>query len=253
MRKNLLMMILCLLMFPAITCQAAPEYFYRPVTDLDPIIGTWYDSKGNVALTISSDYSINSCKVLEVWRERYTPKTIFCKISERSGIRTIRIEHDARNYNAPNFTGKFSRSNDYHELIIIDEVMSLRRTKEPRYFESVGGIYLGMSKDDVVKLYGQPSKIEVPGSITTSYWRYGDEFSLTFSGDVVTNIAFKKNGNRKFDWSGLSANNSFDEYMTKYNGIKSKSPGYLIIGNGEMISIIDTFGTAALYHYTGEV
>ena len=50
------------------------EYYSRSVTELNKMIGTWYDSKGNVALTIGSDYSINGCKVLAFYlnNERFT-------------------------------------------------------------------------------------------------------------------------------------------------------------------------------------
>ena len=72
--KNLLsaVIIAFVVTFSINICSA--EYYSRSVTELNKMIGTWYDSKGNVALTIGSDYSINGCKVLAFYlNNEYTP------------------------------------------------------------------------------------------------------------------------------------------------------------------------------------
>ena len=146
------------ILIPAMTCQA--EYMSRSITELKRMVGTWYDTKGNVALTIGSDYSINGCKVLALYlNAHYTPiftpqsaAVYTCRIADGSGYRDIHLDYHS-------MPSVFLSTPDYHETIFLNGKTALRRTKKPRYFESVGGIFLGMSKDDVLKLYGQPSSV----------------------------------------------------------------------------------------------
>ena len=227
----ILSMVVAVMMIPEMTCQA--DYYSRPVTELAPMIGTWYDVNGNVALTIGSDYSINGCKIVAFYLNGdYNPMffgngVYVCRINEGNRTRDIIIDYNS-------MPSVFS-SNDYHEMIILNGQTMLRRTKNPRYFESIGGVYIGMSKNQVASLYGQPTSIgRNYGCVTT--WKYSKEgFDVNFAGDGVVSITIYPTGNRRFDWSGLSANNSINDFKYKYNSREGQVRHIQIIGYGESI------------------
>lgn len=168
---------------PAMICQASPAL----VKELKNISGNWYDTNGNLVLTISSDYKINGGTVLDV---EINEGDYQIKIDEGISYRIINL-------------GAFGSYEGYHEMRILGNLASgnkivLRKTKEPRYFESVGGIYLGMDKNQVASLYGTPSSDNSQYGRTT--WKYDNEgFSVEFDCGVVTGITIYSYGDRRFD------------------------------------------------------
>ena len=127
-------------------------------------------------------------------------------------------------------------------MIILDGQTGLRRSKNPRYFESIGGMYIGMSKNEVLRLYGQPSRIR-DGYGWTKEWHYNQEnFNVNFAGDTVISISIYKNGNRRFDRTGLSAKDSINTFRYKYNA-RDILRSSLEIGHGEMITFFDDYVT----------
>ena len=248
----ILSIVLAVMMIPMMTCQA--EYYSLPVTKLKDLVGTWYDVNGNVALTIESDYSINGCKIVALYYNDDYNNTFFgdgiyiLRINEGNRIRDINLDFRGfaeTNYWIKNgYPLKFYSSNGYHKIIIVDWKNALRNTKNPRHFESVGGIYLEMDKNQVISLYGQPS------SSDNYSWKYNKEgFELRFAGNVVSHITIYSYGNRRFDWSGLSANDSKSTFMIKYNGIGGLSPSSIRIGYGEEIFFRNNSVTLAFTLY----
>ena len=197
MKNFLSVMIIAFVVAFSANCSAAS------VTDLKYITGNWYDTKGNLVLTISNDYKINGCVVMAL---EYNPTGIY-KIILNEGNRYSDIELS--------YGGM-----DYHKTLLLNwksnNPIPLRRTKKPRYFESIGGIYLGMDKDDVIKLYGQPLSIENLNRRFTT-WKYREGFDVKFEFGVVYSITIYKNSDRRFDRSGLSANDSLQAFKNKYN------------------------------------
>ena len=224
-------MLVAIMIFPCINCQAYTRT--TSITNLEKIMGNWYDSKGNLALTIGRDYTINGCQVIaayftnEFYSLYFGAANEVYRIIEKNGYRDINFEH---------YFGK----NGNHEMLIVDGKNTLRRTKEPRYLESIGGIYLGMDKDQIVSLYGQPSKIETVRHHVE--WNYDNEgFNVHFVGNVVDRIKIYPNGNRRFDRTGLSARDSKETFKQHYNAKNGFNQRYgvtdkiLDIGNGEEI------------------
>ena len=222
---------------PAMTCEAYPRDYDSidylgsgPVTWLKSIIGNWYDTKGNLVLSISNDYKINGCTVLGVKAGNVGLTVV--KIDEGNRYRTI-VWWDTDPH------GPYSYP-DHHMLYMDlpnDTGYALRRTKEPRYFESVGGIYIGMDKDEVLKLYGQPSSTERHSNFE-SVWKYNNlGLDLEFGYNVVREITIYPYGDRRFDRSGLSARSSKAEFEYKYGNrvIGDGSMGYIDIGHNEKI------------------
>ena len=64
MRKITFIIFVCLIM---ISSNVSAKMRSISVTDINKIVGEWYDSKGNLALTIGSDYTINGCKVVAAY------------------------------------------------------------------------------------------------------------------------------------------------------------------------------------------
>ena len=227
LRKIFLWSLLVVAIFiPAMTCGA--ENYPLPVTVLKERVGNWYDAKGNLVLSIGNDYTINGCKVVSVYsiisdQGYFNDFILKCRILEKSGYRDIYFDE---NINA------WIDSNDYHRMIILDGKTALRNTREPHYFESIGGIYIGMDKDKVLKLYGQPSSTHVERMVTT--WKYKEGFDVTIVGGVVMTIIIYPDSDRRFDWSGLSARDSFDAFKNKYKHGYTERSYY--IGHGEGIN-----------------
>lgn len=222
MKKILFAVMIALVVTFAAHCSAMES---SPVTVLKPIIGNWYDAKGNLVLTISNDYKINGCTVMSVKYGADSAALYEIRINEGTGYRNITLVNWG-----------FA----YHETLSLNwrsnNEIPLRRTKEPRYFESVGGIYLGMHKDDVTKLYGQPTSVKNEGRYII--WKYREGFDVAVENGIVLSITIYKNSDRRFDWSGLSANSSRDDFAYKY-GKRVGRRGGIKIGYGETIFIYE--------------
>jgi len=230
--------IFCVMIFSA-NCQA------DSVTKIKPIIGTWYDMNGNPTLTISSDYSINGCKILDYIEigGDYDSSVCEVKIFEKTGLKNLRIEH--WHCLVSNDVG----DENFHEIISIDKKIPYRRTKNQKYIESVGGIYLGMTESAVLKLYGEPSYKEINSDFRNSFELEYKNLGLLLSFDngIVKSIKIFDYGDRKFDKSGLSARDSIESYRKFYKPITNNT--YIIrgeaiyIGNGETIFFGENFVT----------
>jgi len=224
------MIIFCVVIFST-NCQAGD------VNRLEDIIGNWYDTNGNLALTISKDYSINGCKILNCELFGFTNYVAGIrydlKIIEKTGVRDLILE-----YVSSSTAKKFSERN-FHEMLIIDCQNFYYREKNRYHYESVGGIYLGMKKNEVLKLYGEPSAVEKTPYVYNSWeFKYkNDGFDVQIVGDRVFSIKIYDYSNRKFDISGLSARDSEESYKRFYKpkayvGIRGS---VFYIGNGELI------------------
>ena len=231
MKKIIFSVLIALMIVPTV-CMAGQ--YSLPLTRMKPMVGNWYDSKGNLALTISSDYTINGCKILdlEIIGGEYFGLTYKVKILEQAGERDIVLFHH---------TGDMQKTaEEYHEFIHIGK-QTFIRTKTPRYYESVGGLYLGMNKDKVLSLYGQPSKIDESNfrnSLNSSTWSYEKiGLEVHFTGDILSSITIYPKSNLHFDKSGLSATDSMETFKNFYRADKIvKSRSFVIyIGHGESI------------------
>ena len=81
-----------------------------------------------------------------------------------------------------------------------------------------------------------------------SDWEYGNlGLELHFSWNVVTGITIYPNGDRRLDWSGLSAKSSQADFERKYNTSMSRR-GNIDIGHGELIRMNKIrFGNDGVY------
>ncbi len=213
---------------------SAIDYNSVSVTELKDIVGNWYNAKGDLVLTISNDYKLNGCPILSVGYVGDTAAMYKIRINEGNHYKDIEVAH----------TGSYEKYSD-HEMLMMNwtdknNVYALRRNKNPRYFESIGGIYIGMNQNEVLKIYGEPSSKEHFDRFFTDWiWKYKN-FGLEVSvyGGVVTGIKIYSYGDRKFDRSGLSAKNLMADFENVYRNKFSRRRN-LDIGHGEIISFRD--------------
>ncbi len=166
--------------------------------------GTWYDDAGNVFMTISNGH-INGAKVVDIG----TPIG-----SNSGGSANVRVIDD-KGYRDIYFEWICHTVNP---LLQINNSINLHKAKDPRTFESVGGIYLGMPQSEVLKRYGKPDLIDDKDNPSIVRWLYrNDRWIIGFTFGCVSEIAIFANSTRRFDWSGFNCYNSPDEYRKKYN------------------------------------
>lgn len=151
--------------------------------------GDWYDSAGNLVLSINGHY-INGCKVVAYLA---CGEARGYRIQEADGYRDIGLTSEAMNE---------------MDFLIFNEQQTLRHSKEPQYTESIAGLYLGMSQKDLEALYGSPTRKEtynvgVGDSFPHANWYYGDKFKVCFLGDMISSITFYHPETLSYDKSGV--------------------------------------------------
>ena len=176
------------------TTQAAPD---QNVVDwLDPAAGEWYSTKGNLVMTIEGN-TINGCAVTDPKDCTYDyPRTGTFTIHEQTGDRTIKMD----------LMGHKS-----HQYLIVDNKMPLRRSLNADRYESIGGVYLGMTEADLTAAYGQPSSTAEDQG--TDRWIYDSHHMDAYlQGGIVIGIRIYDGSDLKFDKSGLTAGDTTGAY-----------------------------------------
>ena len=223
MRKIIAMFIFGIaLMISTITCYAL-DYQSIPISQAfgryGISTGSWYDTNGNLILTTDGDY-MNGQKIISVGFTGDTVAFYKFRVKDGNGYSDIELQ-------------TFGSAEGDHVMLVLNGTTPLRQTQNPQYFESIGGIYLGMPKNKVMSIYGEPLSVENRGK--TSTWTYNG-FEVFFEYDVVTSITIYGRSDRRFDLSGLSANSSKEDFERKYE-VKFSRRGNLNIGHGEVINI----------------
>jgi len=174
------------------------------------IVGNWYDESGNLIFKISSDYTINGCKILELKIGIAEDLTGYkCKISEKTGVREINFYH---------------LGEDWHEMLFYDGNSVVYKFPK-KYIESVEGIYLGMKKAEVLKILGNPSEIKTYSDNHFVYKNKNIEVWF-FENVFVSAIRIDRNSD------------NFSRFFKKYKFLATWNPEYIEcegIGHGEYI------------------
>ena len=205
MKKLLSIVAVCFVFFMAVSmnCLAkgeGTESRENMLQWLEPAEGDWYSTKGNLTLTIQGDY-INNCKVLGAQNCTYDyPRSgTFC-VAEAAGNRNIKMD---------------LFGNNVHQYLIVDDHMVLRRSTRPEYNESAGGIYLGMTQEDVLQHYAHPTNIIAENG--TERWEYdANKFDVIFKSNIVVGIRLYEDSTKHFDKSGLGAASAPSAYKEAY-------------------------------------
>ncbi|SDG76245.1 hypothetical protein SAMN05216584_11162 [Selenomonas sp. WCT3] len=151
--------------------------------------GNWYDSAGNLVLSINGHY-INGCKVVA-----------YLGCGDASGYRI----QEADGYRDIGLMPEHMNAMDF---LIFNEKQTLRHSEEPQYTESIAGLYLGMSQKDLEALYGSPTRKEKRNvgpsdTFPQDVWYYEDVFKVRFLGDMISSITFYHPEELVYDKSGF--------------------------------------------------
>ena len=203
-----------------------------PKSWLKYLSGDWYDNNGKLVLSIHDGY-INGCKILYCQRVAGGGGMAggdFC-ISESAGNRLIHLSWNIQHQQS--------------ESLAVDRRQTLHKFF-PFHFESVGGIHLGMTRDEVNKKLGNDikkiSKSEVT-RLTGNTFGFDDisfveklGVILTFEAGSVDRIILLKSSKAVFDRSRLNCSNSLKDFAAAYQIPLPRYPKHFGIGHGEHIS-----------------
>lgn len=204
MKKLLGLVVLCLTLLglSPLGCLAAEsEMDYSAAGWLGPADGEWYSTAGALTMVIENN-TINGFSVTNMQNCTFGyPRTGNFTIDENGKEKTIQLE---------------VLGNKSHQYLVIDDNILLRRSLLPDYNESMGGIYLGMTKEDLKSLYKEPTSIVTEQG--TEVWNYdAHKFAIVFKKNIISAIRMFKGSDRKFDKTLLGADDAPADYTTAYS------------------------------------
>lgn len=217
----LVVMSLVLLLITSVTSadQMSAQFY---MSTLNRIQGTWYDTEGHPSWIFNGG-TFNGYRIVGFYDAVGGSSDFGVKMGlEVNGqYKTLPIE----------FQGLSSNPNRYHQYLFIDG-RAYRRTSQERYYESVGGIYLGMSVSQVISLYGQP---DVNQNNSIGYSKLG--LLLDVKNSIVEQIRLYTYGDRRFDRTGLNASSPLQSYVNSYglDRYPAIDGGHSDIGNAEFL------------------
>lgn len=125
-------------------------------------------------------------------------------------------------------------------LLILNDKEVFYRNERVNYFESIGGVYIGMSKKDLFMLYGEPTRI-TKGNLIEECFYDDDLWKIRLFAGYVSAITIFKGGTRKFDRTGYDCYTSLSNYLNayqckNYGGIYEEGDNYYVIWTSEKYS-----------------
>lgn len=211
-------------LFSSLTIEAQQMSVDSVVRASQKVSGEWYDARGNKVLTISNGY-INGCLIVggADFVGGYPGAGVFI-IQEAQGRKAIHLEW---------------LGNGEHRTLIMNKKDQLTNRLQKEHYESVRGVHLGMTRQQVIDLLGMPSSSDVRGRETLRYEDLGLSIDIDYNMVVVITITGKGS---HFDKSGLGVDASMIEYYNFYQFNRMPSElskdifqGPFSIGHGEYI------------------
>ena len=223
--KLMIGMALCIsCLFSSLTIEAQQMSVDSVLRASQKVSGEWYDARGNKVLTISNGY-INGCLIVggADFVGGYPGAGVFI-IQEAQGRKAIHLEW---------------LGNGEHRTLIMNKKDQLTNRLQKEHYESVRGVHLGMTRQQVIDLLGMPSSSDVRGRETLRYEDLG--LSIDIDHNMVVVITITGKGSH-FDKSGLGVDASMIEYYNFYQFNRMPSElskdifqGPFSIGHGEYI------------------
>ena len=200
--------------------------------------GDWFDVNGNKVLTISNGY-INGCPIVggTDFVGGYPGAGVFI-IQEAQGRKAIHLQW---------------MGDGEHKTLIINKKVQLSTIPQREHYESIAGVYLGMTKQEVIDLLGVPSDpIESRGREILKYSNLGISVELDHGVVTVINLI---GDNAHLEKSGLTKSSSLIDYYNFYQFNRMPSElskntfqGCFSIGHGEYIAFSN--GEVSLTSYS---
>ena len=187
------------LLFTAVNAYDYNEYDQRLVNRMS---GEWKTLDGQVVFNIQNGY-INGAQVLDVAAlagNRSFGIANFI-IHEAAGNRPLRMS--------------FASTGPNIGRIVYNGQALFKQVPVP-YSESVSGIHIGSTKDEVLQTFGRPTKKW--GSDFDEHWEYAHyKMRVRLGGGTVTAVSMFKGSPLRFDTSGLSFDDGKYEFMGVYD------------------------------------
>lgn len=236
-----------------VSSSIAMAYYDATPKILSKLQGAWYDADGNVVLNFDGD-TVNGCKVVGAYHPAGGSSDFSCtlRIVEAGGYRDLHLDCE------------HLESDSYHAHVVLNfsyddpsKGTFLLKTKEPRFYESVGGIGIDMLPSQVTFMYGAPDSI-VPektanGCVFGEKWMYrklGLQVEMRFG--RVAAIRIFKYGDRHFDRTGFNCANAPYEFQEMYKFYKcptAGSEGAFPVGHSEYMWFDDYPNSIVLNSY----
>lgn len=206
------------LLFTAVNAYDYNEYDQKLVNRMS---GEWKTLDGQVVFNIQNGY-INGAQVLDV----------AALAGNRSfGVGNF-IIHEAVG-NRPLRMSFASLDNSAGRIVYNGQAL-FRKVPVP-YSESVSGIHIGSTKDEVLQTFGRPTKTW--GSDFDENWEYSNyKMRVRLGGGAVTAVSMFEGSPLRFDTSGLSFGDGKYEFMNVYDIHNSGGAAMKVLSTGEIIS-----------------
>ncbi len=210
-RFTILGLLIVALLFTTVQTTSAEETWESTWKVLQTIQGDWYDGSGNKILSIRDKY-INDCEVVagSGWAGSISMGQISFRIQESSGTRNILIG--------------WQISGEGNDSITLNNLQTLHR-KNQSFYESIGGIYLGMPESAVKEKLGEPYRIlaqdytlQMNGKEYNLGWYYKDQqIIVDCRAGSVCQVTMLKDSPLKLDKSGLTCKSLMSEFQKEYS------------------------------------
>ncbi|WP_127009891.1 outer membrane protein assembly factor BamE [Veillonella sp. CHU110] len=206
------------LLFTAVNAYDYNEYDQKLVNRMS---GEWKNLDGQVVFNIQNGY-INGAQVLDV----------AALAGNRSfGVGNF-IIHEAVG-NRPLRMSFASLDNSAGRIVYNGQAL-FRKVPVP-YSESVSGIHIGSTKDEVLQTFGRPTRTW--GDVYDENWEYANyKMRVRLGGGTVTAVSMFKGSPLRFDTSGLSYGDGKYEFMGVYDIHNSGGPAMKVLPTGETIN-----------------
>ena len=206
------------LLFTAVHAYDYNEYDQKLVNRMS---GEWKTLDGQVVFNIQNGY-INGAQVLDVAAlagHRSFGVANFI-IHEAAGTRPLRMS--------------FASTGPNIGRIVYNGQALFRKVPVP-YSESVSGIHVGSTKDEVLQTFGNPTKrMGYTYGESLEYAHY--KMRIRLDGGTVTSVTLFKGSPLQFDTSGLSFGDGKYEFMAVYDTPRRDGEVGKRFSTGEIIS-----------------
>ncbi len=160
---------------------------------IEAMQGTWYDLDGNVAFVVTGD-DFNGRKIVHAMNYA----------GPRAWVADVFLEGE----DGGERVGHSVAWMPSRRFLTVDG-KTFRNTREPEYFESVRGVYLGMKEKEMLALMGAPERNAKGHHLA---W---PDMAVNIEGGIVTAIFLPKGG-ACLDGSGLGADSDEEAFREAY-------------------------------------
>jgi hypothetical protein len=195
--------------------------------------GKWSDNSSTVAYTITED-KINNMPVVAVFRPPAQSPNLYVRVQDGQQTKDLYLQ-----------CMYSEEKENMHQYLVVNNKSFLRHPGHfDDYYESVDGVYLGMTPDQIIEKWGKPSSVtEVPTKeqfdkwqaaakergVDVSkrkyapymhVWKYdkkGCVLRIEASPEILEDIWLSPGGSARFDKSGLGYDSPMSEFAKKYN------------------------------------